>query len=214
MALTMARSRPPWIAEIRPSGSTSKHGVRDLGGELAPSALGSTSDLVFEDGAFNHSAQFSCGVITGHGLDDVVYRAFARTESGRVSGAGAVGRVYHLVAPRGLFRVYGGTERISSARVFVAPWSRKRRRSAPAQDDGGWMEVRTTTARRFSAHSFARELRFGLFLVLGMVACVVVLRAAGEGDAPSRIEIEFEPHGDLRWDRGRQPVLQVMPRRG
>ena len=74
------------------------------------------------------------------------------------------------------------------------------------------MEVRTTTARRSSAHFFARELRFGLFLVLGMVACVVVLRAAGEGDAPSRIEIEFEPYGDLRWDRGRQPVLQVTPR--
>jgi len=76
------------------------------------------------------------------------------------------------------------------------------------------MEVRTTTARRSSAHYFARELRLGLFLVLAMVSCVVVLRAAGEGDAPSRIEIEFEPYGDLRWDRGRQPVLQVTPRRG
>ncbi len=76
------------------------------------------------------------------------------------------------------------------------------------------MEVRTTTARRIPAPSFDRKLRFGLFVALGMVACVVGLRAAGEGDAPSRIEIEFEPNGDLRWDRGQRPVLRVFPRRG
>ena len=76
------------------------------------------------------------------------------------------------------------------------------------------MEVRTTTARRSPAHPVARELRLGLCVILGMLVCVVGLRAAGEGDAPSVIEIEFEPHGDLRWDRGHRPVLMATPRRG
>lgn len=38
--------------------------------------------------------------------------------------------------------------------------------------------------------------------------------AAPEDDAPSGIDIEFDPHGELRWDRGRQPVLVVSPQRG
>ena len=59
-----------------------------------------------------------------------------------------------------------------------------------------------------------RELRFGLILVLGLVVCAVGLPAAGEGGAPSRIEIDFEPNGDLQWDRGQRPVLLVAPRRG
>jgi len=46
------------------------------------------------------------------------------------------------------------------------------------------------------------------------MACTLGIRAAGDDDAPSRIEIEFDPHGDLRWDRGSRPMLMVLPRRG
>jgi N-acetylmuramoyl-L-alanine amidase len=43
---------------------------------------------------------------------------------------------------------------------------------------------------------------------------VLARAGAPEDDAPSGIDIEFDPHGDLRWDRGRQPVLLVRPERG
>jgi hypothetical protein len=45
--------------------------------------------------------------------------------------------------------------------------------------------------------------------VLGFVLAGAVLAGAGapEDDAPSGIDIEFDPHGALRWDRGRQPGL-------
>lgn len=52
--------------------------------------------------------------------------------------------------------------------------------------------------------------------MLGFVLAGAVLAGAGapEDDAPSGIDIEFDPHGELRWDRGRQPVLLVRPERG
>ena len=60
----------------------------------------------------------------------------------------------------------------------------------------------------------ARVLRRGLPISLLVLACALGIRAAGEADGPSRIDIQFEPYGDLRWDRGRRPVLVVEPRRG
>jgi N-acetylmuramoyl-L-alanine amidase len=47
-----------------------------------------------------------------------------------------------------------------------------------------------------------------------LAAAALVIAAAAEDDAPSGIDIEFDPHGELRWDRGRQPVLVVWPQRG
>jgi N-acetylmuramoyl-L-alanine amidase len=41
-----------------------------------------------------------------------------------------------------------------------------------------------------------------------------VIAAGAEEDAPSGIDIEFDPHGELRWDRGRLPVLVVRPQPG
>jgi N-acetylmuramoyl-L-alanine amidase len=49
-------------------------------------------------------------------------------------------------------------------------------------------------------------------LLLGSAA--LILSAAELDDAPNSIEIDFDPHGTLQWDRGRQPVLMVWPRRG
>jgi len=51
-----------------------------------------------------------------------------------------------------------------------------------------------------------------LLLVLAAAALAVV--AVAQEDAPSGIDIEFEPHGELRWDRGQRPVLVVSPQRG
>ena len=51
-----------------------------------------------------------------------------------------------------------------------------------------------------------------LLLVLAAAALAVV--AVAQEDVPSGIDIEFEPHGELRWDRGQRPVLVVSPQRG
>ncbi len=44
-----------------------------------------------------------------------------------------------------------------------------------------------------------------------MTAAIVVVAA---DKAPSRLEVEFSPHGTLRWDVGTTPVLLIEPRRG
>ncbi len=72
----------------------------------------------------------------------------------------------------------------------------------------------TTKPSRFHGPGMTRVLRRGLPILLIFLACALGIRAAGEGEGPSRIDIQFEPHGDLRWDRGRRPVLVVEPRRG
>ncbi len=43
---------------------------------------------------------------------------------------------------------------------------------------------------------------------------LAVLRANGASQRPQSIEIELQPHGTIRWDRGREPVLIVLPGRG
>lgn len=50
-------------------------------------------------------------------------------------------------------------------------------------------------------------------VALLVLAGIFVLSAA-EPAAPTRLEIELEPHGTLRWDVGRTPVLLVRPVRG
>ena len=46
------------------------------------------------------------------------------------------------------------------------------------------------------------------------MAAALAFASAPEDDAPSGIDIEFEPHGELQWDRGQRPVLVVLPRAG
>ncbi len=56
-------------------------------------------------------------------------------------------------------------------------------------------------------------VRIGVLTVIALT-CLVAVRPAGPADLPSRLEVAFEPHGTIRWDRGRRPVLMVEPRRG
>jgi len=58
----------------------------------------------------------------------------------------------------------------------------------------------------------ARRAPWGLLLVVAAAALAAV--AVAQEDAPSGIDIEFDPHGELRWDRGRHPLLVVAPQRG
>ncbi len=53
-----------------------------------------------------------------------------------------------------------------------------------------------------------------MLLCFLLAAAALVIVAAAEDDAPSGIDIEFDPHGELRWDRGRHPMLVVSPQRG
>jgi N-acetylmuramoyl-L-alanine amidase len=50
--------------------------------------------------------------------------------------------------------------------------------------------------------------------VVVAVAAAAVLAVAVEDDAPIGIDIEFDPHGTLSWDRGGRPVLVVAPEPG
>ncbi|HSN53083.1 MAG TPA: hypothetical protein VLT32_00350, partial [Candidatus Sulfomarinibacteraceae bacterium] len=49
--------------------------------------------------------------------------------------------------------------------------------------------------------------------VLALLA-LVAATAPSLGEPPTRLEIDFEPHGTLRWDMDATPVLLVQPRRG
>jgi N-acetylmuramoyl-L-alanine amidase len=53
-----------------------------------------------------------------------------------------------------------------------------------------------------------------LVAALVLVAAALAIAEGPEDDAPSGIDIEFEPHGELRWDRGQRPLLVVSPRAG
>lgn len=55
-------------------------------------------------------------------------------------------------------------------------------------------------------------------VVLSLTAGWLMVFAAhgvrGAADPPERLEIRFEPHGTIRWQRGSTPILLVLPSRG
>lgn len=53
-----------------------------------------------------------------------------------------------------------------------------------------------------------------LVAVWAVVSLSILQPTSAAGEAPTRVEATFEPHGVLRWDRGGEPVLLVRPRRG
>jgi N-acetylmuramoyl-L-alanine amidase len=61
-----------------------------------------------------------------------------------------------------------------------------------------------------SARAFHRLRVVAAVSLLGLA----VLRANGASQRPQSIEVDLQPHGTIRWDRGREPVLIVLPGRG
>jgi N-acetylmuramoyl-L-alanine amidase len=47
-----------------------------------------------------------------------------------------------------------------------------------------------------------------------LMAALMIAAAVPADEPHRRLEFDLEPHGVLRWERGRTPVLLVMPRRG
>ncbi len=50
--------------------------------------------------------------------------------------------------------------------------------------------------------------------VVVSIVALAVTRAMATPEGPQRIEADFQPHGTIRWDRGQEPVLIVLPGRG
>ena len=53
--------------------------------------------------------------------------------------------------------------------------------------------------------------RRGLLLTLAVAASFLAMAA---DDLPSRLEAELPPHGTIRWEVGKTPVLRIEPARG
>jgi N-acetylmuramoyl-L-alanine amidase len=54
----------------------------------------------------------------------------------------------------------------------------------------------------------------GWFLALVTAAVAISMLPAAAADPPSRLEAELPPHGTLRWEVGKTPVLLIQPARG